>query len=81
MTSSVWQVSGGPADRPYADVFLKNGVALIGPGEDGPWQPGRNESAGAGFVRRFAEELHHGDLLLLRTSIDTVAAVGLVAGE
>ena len=81
MTSSVWQVSGGPADRPYAEVFLKYGVALIGPGEDGPWQPGRNEAAGAGFVRRFAEELQHGDLVLLRTSIDTVAAVGLVAGD
>jgi len=38
-------------------------------------------SGGAGFVRRFAEDLRVGDLLLLRTAIDTVSAVGLVAGE
>src|SRR6266508_3045831 len=28
----VWQVSGGPADRSYVEVFLRYGVALIGPG-------------------------------------------------
>ena len=80
-TPSVWQVSGGPADRPYAEVFLKHGVALIGPGETGSWRTGKDDSSGQGFVRRFAEELHVGDLLLLRTAIDTVCAVGLVAGE
>ena len=74
-TSSVWQVSGGPSDRPYANIFLKHGVALIGSTEDGPWRPGQ------AFVRRFAEEMRVGDLLLLRTAIDTVAAVGLVASE
>ncbi len=79
-TPSVWQVSGGPVDRPYADVFLNYGVALIGPGGGGPWRPGRGHSDGQGFLRRFAEELQVGDLLLLRTAVDTIAAVGLVAG-
>lgn len=78
---AVWQVSGGPVDRPYAQVFLDYGVALIGPGHDGPWQPGRADIDAGEFVRRFAEELRTGDLLLLRTAIDQVAAVGLVAGE
>ncbi len=78
---AVWQVSGGPVDRPYAETFLKYGVALIGPGNDGPWQPGRTDVGAGEFVRRFAEELRTGDLLLLRTAIDQVAAVGLVAGE
>ena len=76
---AVWQVSGGPADRPYAGTFLKHGVALIGPGATGPWRPGRADGGEQGFVRRFAEELSGGDLLLLRTSIDTIAAVGLVS--
>jgi len=79
--AEVWQVSGGPVDRPYAQVFLDSGVALIGPGHDGPWQPGRTDMDAGEFVRRFAEELRTGDLLLLRTAIDQVAAVGLVAGE
>ena len=77
---SVWQVSGGPVDRPYADIFLDFGVALLGPGSGGPWRPGRDDSHGQTFVRRFAEELQAGDLLLLRTAINTIAAVGLVAG-
>jgi len=68
-------------DRPYAEVLLKHGVALIGPGGNGPWRPGRDDIAGTGFIRRFADELRIGDLLLLRTAIDTVAAVGLVAGD
>ena len=80
-TPSVWQVSGGPVDRPYADIFLKFGVALLGPGAGGPWRPGHDDGQVLAFVRRFAEELQVGDLLLLRTAIDTIAGVGLVAGE
>ena len=68
-------------DRPYADIFLNFGVALLGPGAGGPWRPGRDDSQVLAIVRRFAEELQPGDLLLLRTSIDTIAGVGLVAGE
>jgi hypothetical protein len=57
-------------------------VALIGPGDAGPWNPDRddNEFEG-GFVRRFASELSAGDVVLLRTGLATVAAIGLVAGE
>ena len=79
-TPSVWQISGGPVGRPYADIFLKFGVALLGPGASGPWRPGRDDSHGQAFVRRFADELQLGDLLLLRTAIDTISGVGLVAG-
>jgi len=77
----VWQVSGGPGDRPYTEIFLKYGVALIGPGYDGAWRPGRTDMDDAEVVRRFAEEPRDGDLLLLRTAIDQVAAVGLVASD
>ena len=69
--STVWQVSGGPADRPYADVFIRHGVALIGPGESGPWRSGQADANLSGFVRRFAEEMRAGDLVLLRTGSDT----------
>lgn len=78
----IWQVSAGPASRSYADVFLKHGVALVGPGDAGPWTPERddNEFEG-GFVRRFASEIVTGDVVLLRTGLATVAAVGLIAGD
>jgi hypothetical protein len=79
---SVWQVSGGPANRDYSDIFLKYGVALIGPGDAGPWRMGREDDEFEGwFVRRFATELEIGDVLLLRTGISKIRAVGIVASE
>ena len=68
-------------DRPYAEVFLKHGVALLSQGGDGPWRQGCGHSDGERFLRRFAEDLQVGDLVLLRTHPDTIAAVGVVAGE
>lgn len=80
-TGSVWQISAGPAARSYADVCLQHGVALIGPGDAGPWAPERDDNAFAGgFVRRFASEIEPGDAVLLRTGLATIAAVGLVVG-
>ena len=68
--------------RSYADVFLKHGVALIGPGDSGPWTSARNDDEFDGsFVRRFASEVADGDTVLLRTGIATIVAVGRVAGQ
>ena len=79
---AVWQVSAGPSDRTYADQFLNHGVALIGPGDTGPWCSERSdEEFEGGFVRRFAAELRIGDVLLLRTGLSTIRAVGLVASD
>ena len=79
---TIWQVSAGPADRSYADQFLIHGVALIGPGDTGPWRSERSdEEFEGGFVRRFAAELRVGDVLLLRTGLSTIRAVGLVASD
>jgi hypothetical protein len=51
MKRAVWQISAGPVTRTYADVFLKHGVALIGPGDAGPWTPGRDDDEfEGGFV-------------------------------
>jgi hypothetical protein len=63
-------------------VFLKRGVALVGPGDAGPWTPERDDiEFDGGFVRRFASDVASGDILLLRTGLATVVAVGLVAGD
>lgn len=78
---AVWQVSGGPGKRSYADVFLRHGVALIGPGDAGPWAPEREDGEYEGsFVRRFAAEPADGDVVLLRTGTSKIRAVGIVAG-
>ena len=79
---AIWQISAGPSDRTYADKFLNHSVALIGPGDAGPWRFGRSdEDFEGGFVRRFATELRTGDILLLRTGLSTIFAVGLVASD
>src|SRR5258708_16312881 len=78
---TIWQISAGRASRSYVDVLLKYGVALVGPGDAGPWTPARDDGEfEGGFVRRFASELAVGDVLVLRTGLATVAAIGLVAG-
>jgi hypothetical protein len=61
---------------------LRHGVALIGPGDAGPWNPERDDDEfGGGFVRRFASEVKSGDVILLRTGLATIGAVGLVTGD
>lgn len=80
--TAFWQISAGPSSRSYADVFLKYGVALIGPGDAGPWTSDRSDEAFEGsFVRRFATEIATGDVVLLRAGVARIAAVGLVAGD
>jgi hypothetical protein len=80
--STVWQVSGGPAARAYGEIFLRHGVALIGPGDAGPWNSERDDDEfEGGFVRRFASEVAAGDVFVLRTGPAAIAAVGLVAGD
>ena len=31
----VWQIGSGNDTRPYDDIFLKFGIAMVGPGESG----------------------------------------------
>jgi hypothetical protein len=78
----VWQISAGPSSRSYFESFLKHGVALIGPGDAGPWSPDRSDDEfEGGFVRRFASEVKPGDVFLLRTGVTTISAVGVVVGD
>lgn len=81
VTRAVWQISGGP-NGAFGDVFLKNGVALLEPGDSGRWRPDREDIEFDGaLVRRFATEVQIGDILLLRSGPSTVQAIGLVASE
>ena len=68
MEPTVWQVSGGPAPRSDAGLFLRHGVSLIGPGDPGPWSPIRYDFDYAlkGFVENFALKAKLGDIVLLR---------------
>jgi len=80
---TIWQISGGPASRSYANVFVRHAVGLIGPGDAGPWSEDRYayDFSLQGFVGRFATEVQVDDIILLRTGMSKVRAVGLVASE
>ena len=79
---SVWQISAGPANASFAEVFLQHGVALVAPGDAGPWRSDRSdEEFDGGLVRRFATEIAIGDVFLLRSGLATVVAVGIVASD
>ena len=78
----IWQISALAGTAPYSEVFIKNGVALIGPGDAGEWRPDRDDTDFEGSaVRRFATEVKQGDVFLLRTAINRIAAIGLVASD
>lgn len=78
----VWQIGGGGAGRSYADLFVRHGVALLGPGDAGPWTADRpDEHFEGGFIRCFASDVALGDVFLLRNGCSRIEAVGLVAGD
>ena len=78
----IWQISALAGAASYAEVFIKNGVALEGPGDAGEWRPDRDDTDFEGSaVRRFATEVKQGDVFLLRTAANRISAVGLVASD
>ena len=56
----IWQIAAGDAGRSYVDVFLNHCVALIGPGDPGPWNPDNDRTPNSkvgGWVRWFATDV------------------------
>ena len=80
--ATVWQVTAGPTKRRYSEVLLRHGVALVGPGNTGPWRPDRSDDAFEGStIRRFAVEARVGDPVVMRVGTSGITAVGVFAGE
>ena len=86
---TIWQVAAGNGkDTNYAKTCLYQDVIILGPGKYGPWPECeadvRAESDGdgskAGIIRRFAEEITPGDLVVLRIGTQEAYGVGIVEG-
>lgn len=85
----IWQVAAGDTDRNYADLCLYWDVIVNGPGSEGRWPECENKlrqewelsSRKISDLRRFAEEMTDGDLVVLRMGTTDVLGVGVVVGE
>lgn len=84
---TIWQQAAGDTDRNYVDLCLRFGVILNGPGNLGPWPGCRFSLPDTGVsarkvtdLRRFAEEMREGDLVVLRVGTSKVFGVGEIVG-
>jgi hypothetical protein len=84
----IWQQAAGDTDRDYSALCLKYGVILNGPGYAGKWPdceaPLRDDACSSRKVtdlRRFADEMRDGDLVVLRMGTSTVLGVGQIVGH
>lgn len=85
---TIWQQAAGDTDRNYADLCLRWDIILNGPGYAGPWpnceKPLRCDgwsARKATDLRRFAEEMKDGDLVVLRIGTANVLGVGQLVGN
>jgi len=84
---TIWQQAAGDTDRNYAELCLKWGVILNGPGYAGKWpdceaQLRKDEISSKKItdIRRFAEKMQDGHLVVLRSGTALVLGVGQIAG-
>ena len=69
---TIWQVAAGDGSRDYADVFLRFGVILVGPGSPGDYFSNKivynnpDSWANRQFIKALAEDLEKGDLVVLK---------------
>lgn len=80
----VWQISPPAAMMDsVAEFCLRHSVALLWPGDSGPYAPDRylGNFAECDWVRWFAETVSAGDAILLRIGPTAIRAVGLVGSE
>ena len=86
----IWQESAGDGERIYVDVCLNFDVILNGPGRFGSWPDCKEAIINFGVeietdkrrkvedLRRFAEEMKEGDIVVLKTGTEFVYAVGII---
>lgn len=87
---TIWQVAAGDGSRDYADVFLKFGVILVGPGSAGDYYSDKDTYNNPDspfycpFIRTLAEEITKGDLVVLKRPSSSqweIVAVGEVISD
>lgn len=85
---TIWQQACGDTNRNYADLCLKWGIILNGPGHKGKWPDCELLLRGDGWsskkisdLRRFCVEMNAGDYVVLRFGTSTAVAFGEIVGD
>lgn len=85
---TIWQQAAGDSNRNYIELCIKWGVVINGPGYLGKWpdcEAGLRKDCWSekkiSDLRRFAEEMRDGDLVVLRVGTATVSGVGQIVGD
>lgn len=83
-----WQQAAGDTDRNYVSICIEWGVILNGPGYAGKYPDCVSKLQGDGTskkkvtdLRRFADEMKDGDIVVLRLGTSRVHAVGTIVGD
>lgn len=84
----IWQQAAGDTDRNYSDVCIKWDVILNGPGYAGAYPSCNSILKHDGSskkkmtdIRRFAEKMKDGDIVVLRLGTSSILAVGIIVGD
>jgi hypothetical protein len=84
---TIWQQAAGDTNRDYSDLCLRWDVILNGPGNAGKWpdckeglQKDELSSKKITDLRRFADEMKDGDLVVLRIGTAKVLGLGQIVG-
>lgn len=78
LEKTLWQIGTGDDKRPYNDVMVTQGVALLGSGTDGEWYEGHPEYPAKGPIRTFAQSANSGDLIVARRGLHRALALGVI---
>ncbi len=86
-SKTIWQQAAGDTNRDYSDLCIRWDVILNGPAWPGAW-PGCIQTLQDHSItprkitdlRRFAEEMADGDIVVLRIGTSSVRGVGQVVG-
>ena len=82
---TIWQVAAGDGNHDYANVFLRFGVILVGPGSEGDYFLNRDAyEFRESWPRSLAENQAIGDLVVLKRAYGRdweIVAVGEITSE
>lgn len=82
---TIWQQAAGDSDRNYSEQCLEWDVVLNGPGRSGPFRAEDYQRLHLSprkvtDLKRFAEEMSDGDIVVLRVGTAKVLGVGQIVG-